>query len=281
VRSLLAVPLIVEGKVIGVLEAGAVRIRRFSRTDLAFLQIVADRVAPAIDRARLYDAVRRSQEDMKGLSQRLIDLQEEERGRIAQELHDEVGQILTGLGFLLDRVGNAVTGSPESRTRGDIESAQGLVRDLLARVRDMSMNLRPTVLDNLGLVAALLWHFDRFTLQCGVRVLFRHSGVEGRLSPRVETSLYRIVQEALTNVARHSAASDVRVALIGGPGRLRLSVKDTGSGFDPALMPGTSNGMAGMRERARLLDGRLVVRSSPGHGTRIVADLPLPADVRA
>jgi signal transduction histidine kinase len=133
------------------------------------------------------------------------------------------------------------------------------------------------MLDDLGLLPALLWHFERYTAQTGVRVNLEHAGVEQRFGPDVETAAYRIVQEALTNVARHAAVGEVTVRLWAHPERLNLQIEDQGAGFDPraALAASASSGLVGMRERATLAGGWLVIEAAPGSGARLLAEFPL------
>ena len=215
--------------------------------------------------ARLYERERENREQLEALSRRLVALQEEERRGIARELHDEVGQLLTGLKLLIQG------GGPE--TRGE---AERIVSELMQRVRSMSMDLRPALLDDLGLVPALLWHAERWSRQTGVEVSVRHEGLERRLPPEVETAAYRIAQEALTNIARHADAKQASVVLRGEAERLELVVEDAGRGFEPRRASSArGSGLTGMRERALLLGGRLEVDSKPGAGTRVRAELPL------
>jgi signal transduction histidine kinase len=142
----------------------------------------------------------------------------------------------------------------------------------------MSLDLRPAVLDDLGLLAALEWHCARYTVQTGVRVEFSASGLKGRrLAAQVETAAFRIVQEALTNVARHAGVNQVAVSAQAGDEKLLVRISDRGRGFDPraALEARASNGVAGMVERALLLGGQLDLQSAPGAGTAIMAEPPL------
>jgi signal transduction histidine kinase len=153
-----------------------------------------------------------------------------------------------------------------------------MVNELMALVRDMSLDLRPAMLDDLGLLPTLLWHFDRYTTQTDVHVTFKHARLEGRrFRPEVETAAYRIVQEALTNVARHAGVSEVWVRLWADQETLGVQIEDRGTGFEPeaALTAGATTGLAGMRERAVLLGGQLTVESAPGAGTCVTAELPL------
>ena len=204
-----------------------------------------------------------------------MDFHEEERHHIALELHDEIGQALTGLKLSLEMTRSI----PANQSQQGIRQAQSLASELLGRVREMSLDLRPAMLDDLGLLPALLWHFERYTAQTGVRVNFSHGGLERRFAPEVETAAYRIVQEALTNVARHARVREVTVHLAVDAGRLGVQIEDYGIGFDPqiALAANVSNGLAGMHERARLLGGRLQMQSTPGVGTLLSAELPLDA----
>jgi PAS domain S-box-containing protein len=202
---------------------------------------------------------------------RLLEVQEQERRHLALELHDEIGQLLTGLTFALD-----LSLDREHRERRLME-ARTLVQELNARVRNLSLRLRPTMLDDLGLLPALLWLVEWFSTQTRVAVSFEHQGLSERFPPRVETAAYRIVQEALTNVARHAGVSRAVVRAWRGDRTLLLQVEDKGAGFDPDQLPsGPSSGLVGMRERACILGGHLEVESSPGQGTRLWAELPLP-----
>jgi PAS domain S-box-containing protein len=210
---------------------------------------------------------------LEALSHRLMDVQESERRALARELHDEIGQLLTGLKLSLERSSRLAADG----VRSALEEAQGLVKDLTGRVRDLSLRLRPTMLDDLGLLPALLWQFERYTTQTQVAVSFEQGPLPGRFPPAVETAAYRIIQEALTNAARHAGVDDVVVRLWADDRSLGLQVEDHGAGFDPHAggAAGTSGGLSGMQERARLLGGRLEVESAPGAGTRVTAELPL------
>lgn len=212
----------------------------------------------------------------RGSALQLAAAQEAERARIARELHDEVGQELTGLKFILE----AVPGLPAQKVETQLRAAQETVNDLMTRIHDLSLDLRPAMLDDLGLLPALLWHIERYAARTGVHVAFQHTGLERRLSQPVETAAYRIVQEALTNVARHSGAREatVRVWVDAEAGTLGLQIADQGQGCDlKKLGAGAAGGLPGMRERALLLKGHLEVESAPGAGTRVTAELPLEA----
>jgi PAS domain S-box-containing protein len=234
-----------------------------------FLGAVQDITERKQAEAQLQGAAQR----LQALSRRLLEVQELERRHLARELHDEVGQALTGLKFALEM---------STQLRGDRlsvaqDEAQAVVRDLTARVRDLSLRLRPTMLDDLGLLPALVWLFQRCSAQLNIEVDFRHSGLGGRFPPEVETAAYRIIQEALTNVARHAGVRVATVRVWLDRGSLHLQVEDHGSGFDPATIhhAGPSSGLSGMQERAVLLGGRLTIESDSGSGTCLTAELPV------
>ncbi|MCM3901989.1 MAG: histidine kinase, partial [Pyrinomonadaceae bacterium] len=213
-------------------------------------------------------------ERLKFLSRRLMEVQEAERRKIALELHDEIGQVLTGLKLSLE-IGSRL---PPQEVGPSLDQARALVNDLMARVRKLSLDLRPAMLDDLGLLPTLLWHIEHYTAQTQVRVIFKHSGIEKRrFAPEVETAAYRLVQEALTNVARHADAPEATVVLSTHRQTLLIEVEDLGRGFDmeSVLIASDTSGLAGMRERVVLLDGQLTVDSRPGQGTRLTAELSI------
>jgi PAS domain S-box-containing protein len=212
-------------------------------------------------------------DQLQALSRRLLDAQENERRHIARELHDEVGQNLTALKLSLEMLAR----SPESHAGTALTDARSLVNKLIAQVRNLSLDLRPGMLDDLGLLPVLVWYFHRYTARTGVKVVFEHTGLEKRLPPAVETAAYRIVQEGLTNVARHAGVDQATVRLWLAEDVLGVQVEDRGAGFDAGsvLATRTSSGLVGMRERAHLLGGQLAIDSAPGSGTRVTADLPI------
>jgi signal transduction histidine kinase len=257
-----------------VLNAESKNLDAFDEKDRRLLSTLADQAALAIENAQLYEQMRAARDRLQALSRQLVEVQEVERRQIARELHDEIGQILTGLKLVLEMSGR----SPVDEVRVNLDEALTLVNELVGRVRGLSLSLRPTTLDDLGLLPALRWHFERYTTQTNVRVAFKHTGLEGRrFAPEVETAAYRIVQEALTNVARHAEVGEVTVRLWADRDTLGVQVEDQGAGFDveSALVRGTSSGLSGMHERVTLLGGQLTIESVPGVGTRLTAEFPL------
>jgi PAS domain S-box-containing protein len=264
-------PLILKDRLVGAL--ALVSSRPIPPATSRALEAAADVIALAIDRkqteARLWETTRR----LTILSRRLLEAQEAERLQLARELHDEIGQLLTSVDLMLQ----AAMRSPVERVPERLDEVYALIHELADRARELSLDLRPAMLDDLGLVATLRWYLDRYMARTGVRVRFEPAGAEQRYPTAVETAAYRIAQEALTNVARHAGVHEATVRLQSGSDALRLQVEDRGAGFDPrsALALGSSSGLIGMRERATLAGGRLLIEAAPGHGARLLAEFPL------
>jgi PAS domain S-box-containing protein len=225
------------------------------------------------ERKQAEETRRKYFERLKILSYRLLEVQEAERRYIAKELHDEIGQTLTSLKLSIDMLSRLPTENITD-SLGDLQVAVG---KLLSQVRNLSLDLRPSMLDDLGLLPALLWHFERYTSQTNIRVLFKHSGLDKRFIPEVETVAYRIVQEALTNVARHAVINEATVMVTTKQDKLVIQVKDKGAGFDfnAVISSGKAAGLHGMEERLTLLGGKLTIKSSTGTGTRLTAEIPI------
>ena len=209
------------------------------------------------------------------LSLRLVEVQDNERRGLALGLHDQFGQLLTGLKLGLELALPRLRGP----VRADLAESKELVDDLIGRVRRLSLDLRPPMLDDFGLIPAVEWHIRRFSKQCDIQVDFRHTPVAGRWPVKLETAVYRIVQEALTNIARHAGVKTAVVRIWQAGGRLGVQIEDDGKGFETeqALAAGVSSGLAGMRERALLLQGEFSVESAPGAGTQLTVEFPLAA----
>ena len=220
--------------------------------------------------------IKRAQGQMKRLSDSILAGQEKERAAVSRELHDELGQLLTALrldtAWLRERMKES---DPEASGRAS--SACDLIDKAIDDVRGMATRLRPGALDDLGLVDALDWYVNEFEKRSKVSCVFRHYDVP-KVGDRIATAAYRIAQEALTNVARHSSASSVDISIRAEGGVLTLSVEDDGRGFDlRALEESRGLGVVGMRERAELAGGTLTIRSRPGRGTQVRLTAPLDA----
>lgn len=243
-----------------------------SQDESALLRGLADQASTAIKNAELFEHVRAGRERHRRLAKSLVDIQEAERRRIAAELHDHLGQLLTGLQFMLE----TLKARGDEALRASLDEIQESVGDVIDQIREMSLNLRPSMLDDMGLVPTLEWHFGRFTRQTGIRVSFHCDGAAGRFTPEIETAAYRIVQEALTNVARYAEVENVFVGISVQEETLWLEILDKGRGFDvTADSERPSSGLSGMRERASLVGGYLTIRAFVNQGTQILAALPL------
>jgi signal transduction histidine kinase len=212
---------------------------------------------------------------------KVISAQEEERRRIARELHDEAGQALTSLMLGLRHLEEHSDEEPARRKAAELRSLAG---DTLDRMHDLALELRPTALDDLGLVAALESYVKDYAAKHGLNVDFHAGSLKGgRLPPQEETTLYRIAQEAMTNVVKHADASNVSILLEQRDSTAVLIVEDDGKGFDlEAVTRGGGRaqrlGLLGMEERASLIGGRLTIESHPGGGTAVFVEIPVAGD---
>ena len=273
-RSLMIVPIFIQNELIGSLNLMAYHSNAFSPEHQEIGCEIANQLGIATNQARMVDQLRANQENLQALSQRLLEVQETERRYIARELHDEIGQALTGIGLTLEMTTQVRTEAPFD----SLKQAHVLVVELMERVSQLSLELRPAMLDDFGLIPALLWYLDRYSSQTNIKASLKHSGLENqRFAPEIETTAYRIIQEALTNVARHAQVSEVWVTLWYDQEILGIQVEDKGQGFDPdgALATGSSSGLVGMQERALLLNGKLTIESASEMGTRLLAELPV------
>jgi signal transduction histidine kinase len=211
---------------------------------------------------------------LQRLSARLVDAQEEERRVIARELHDEVGQALTAIKMELSMAGRAIDHQPGPAS---LDNAQAIADRALHMVRDLSRLLHPRMLEDLGLVTALEAYLRDFATRTGISADLVHDGVEERLESHVEITAYRIVQEALTNIARHSGASTCVVFVERLPAALAVTVEDNGRGFDPARVAAERGGVGllGIEERTAGFRGTYKLDSRPGGGTRLRVELPV------
>jgi signal transduction histidine kinase len=208
---------------------------------------------------------------MQSLSYRLISLQEEERRNISRELHDETGQSLTVLNLLL---GKALR-SPETY-QSDIKEAQQVVKEVLSQIRALSSNLHPGMLEDLGLMPTLEWYLNDFGKRTGIKVNFTHSELDQILPGDFNITIYRVIQEALTNIARYAEVKETTVSLTLEKQNLSICIEDKGKGF-AVESQSQGVGLRGMRERVNALSGKLEINSTPGEGTLIRAELPVPA----
>lgn len=276
--SAIRFPLFVEKEIKGELVVGYRRQHDFAAREVRLLNALAEKSSIALANAQLYDNLLSREQELEMLSGARVKAQEEERRRIAREIHDSLGQMLTAIKFNVEILEDA-TNLQAEEDRRRIAEIKSLLDNAMAEAREISYNLMPSVLVDFGLVPALQFLGEQFSKRNHLNVHVHVSGVEGRLDPSVEVGLYRIAQEALTNIAKHAEASEVHVQLIGDSKSTRLIVEDDGKGFQISrLAPRTGQrhgmGLVSMRERAASFNGIFVLDSRPGRGTEIIVEIP-------
>jgi signal transduction histidine kinase len=257
--------------------AFAIHNARLDQETREAMRLKDEALALAIQNARLFEQVRAGRERLQILSRQLVRAQEDERRRLAHELHDEIGQSLTAAQLNLQ----VLSCQPDrAEWSGRLEDSLSLIDRVLQQVRTLSLDLRPAMLDDLGLVAALRWYVHRQAERASLVAHFVAELPALRGLSELETICFRIAQEALTNVVRHARARHVSVELRPCGGELHLTICDDGIGFDVvgarSQAAGASLGLLGMQERALLIGGQIAIESAPGRGTTICARFPLP-----
>ncbi len=277
IRSWLGVPLVAGGKIIGLYSIDKTEPGFFTPEHARAAEALAAQAAVAMENARLLDSERASRAQLQTLSRRLVEAEEAERRRLAQELHDSVGQNLTGLALNLNIMRNQLSAASAQSVGARLNDSLQLVDGTVQTIRDVMANLRPAVLDDYGLVAALRWYSEQFARRSHLRVEGRAPDPFPRLPAEIETALFRITQEALTNVVKHARATLVHITVELADARVRLTIADDGAGFAPgAPRPAGARagmGLIGMQERAEGVGGVLRVESRPGEGTRVVVEV--------
>jgi PAS domain S-box-containing protein len=228
------------------------------------------------EQTRLFDQVRAGRERLKLLSKQLLDAQESERRHIARELHDEIGQAMTGVQMNLQIIEPLLTDA-SAKTR--LEDTALAIERMLQQIRNLSLDLRPSLLDDFGLIPALRWLLERQAQRTGLDIEFTADPLEKRAPEQIETVCFRVTQEAITNITRHAHARHVSVRLSGSQSDVELTIQDDGIGFDVTqavehATQGNSMGLLGMQERVILVGGKAEISSAPNQGTRIQVTIP-------
>jgi signal transduction histidine kinase len=250
------------GATIGLLLLG-IFIAAASTVYLARLEAISDKQKERAEEAEY---------ELRRLSNQLVRAQEDERKTISRELHDEVGQILTGLRMEL---GGLWRGEGDAEFRERLHSVKSLAEEALRNVRNLALLLRPSMLDDLGLGAALRWQAKEFTNRSGIPVSIDIQGDINNLPENFRICLYRAIQEALTNCLKHAHASSVSIMLVQDKDLVSATIRDDGAGFSPGTLRSRGLGLVGMEERVRALQGELTIASKPGQGTLVRIELPL------
>lgn len=282
--SLLCVPLTIKEGDFGLLSALNAHPYQFTPDEITILSILANQAAVALKNARLFrelqvkgDELRLLQE-LEKLAHKLLHSQEEERKRISRELHDDTAQVLTNVILRLEMSETMVP--PEfSDVREALRELKEITASALERVHKMAFDLRPAMLDDLGLIPTIRWYIRNHIEKADLKVVFEVMGEEVKLPPQVEIAVLRIIQEALTNVKKHAQAKETFVRLGFKDDEVTITIKDDGKGFDPkkALSKSTKRealGLMGMQERAELLGGALNIESQSGKGTKVKVRIP-------
>jgi len=281
-KAFISVPLQAKDKVLGVITVASRVPRRFTRNDMHLLHSIGDQLGVAIEQARLYERLRKARERYRRLARQILVAQEEERKRLARELHDETSQALSGLTLQLQALVDMaeMAGSQNTEFIVGLKKVQSLAVQVHSEVSRLIANLRPSLLDTLGLVPAIRQHAEARLCPLDINVSVEAKGLDRRLPPEVETGLFRVIQGAIGNIAQHSKAKNAAIALEYQGGELRLSVSDDGQGFDVSKITdveesGRGRGVFSMRERVGLLGGVGWIESQPGQGTTVKAKLPV------
>ncbi|MEE8346448.1 MAG: GAF domain-containing protein [Dehalococcoidia bacterium] len=278
IHAFASIPLRAKEQIVGVLNVARKDLRPFSDREVRLLTAFGHQIGVAIENARLWSEVKDKESALSELLKKTMTAQEEERQRIARELHDEMAQGLTALLMGLDRLEGSMTSVSPSVVE-TIETVKEFASRALDDTRRLILDLRPTVLDDLGLVSALRQYAETHLEPLGVSYKLEARRLKERLSPPLELALFRILQEAINNCGRHANARHVRIRLEQDDGEIRAQVEDDGKGFDLwESLDGKGEkpplGILGMRERAALLGGQLAIDTKPGHGTRVSVSVP-------
>jgi PAS domain S-box-containing protein len=271
-------PLIVEGEHKGMILVGYRHAHEFVGREMRLLNSLAEKHSIAMVNAQLYAVLLQREKELEILAGARVQAQEDERKRIAREIHDGLGQMLTAIKFNLEILEDMISAGQEGQDR--IRDMKGLLDDVMKEAREISYNLMPSVLDDFGLVPALQLLSEQFSNRTDVKVQFHTSGAIDRLDPQIEIGLYRIAQESLNNVVKHAEATEVNVQFIHYTKGIRLIIEDNGKGITekPNIVRATGKGGTGlvsMRERAASFGGTLTIDSTPKNGTFITVEIPL------
>jgi len=276
-RSLVHVPLISREVALGTLCVATRQPREYHPEELDLLMAIGSQIAVGIENARLYAELARREQLRGELLEKVITAQEDERKRIARDLHDDTSQSLSALIYSLEAL---EAQCPNSPVRDALATMRQRVTQILDGIHKLIFDLRPSMLDHLGLFVALRWYAETHLQPLGMRVHLEERGTMRRLPPQMETALFRVVQEAVNNIARHSGARNVRLNFDCSNGVVQIDVEDDGIGFDLSEIARTRDsrrglGLVGMQERVGLLGGKISILSDPGHGTHISIRVPL------
>jgi len=284
-KAFICVPLRAKDKVLGVLNVASLMPRRFTTNDMQLLYAIGDQLGIAIEQARLYERLRAARERYRRLARQTLVAEEEERRRLARELHDETSQALSGLALQLQALVDMaeISGSQDREFIGRLKKVQSLVVQVHGEISRLISNLRPALLDTLGLIPAIRRYAETRLNPLGINVSVEIRGTEKHLPSEVESGLFRWVQGAVGNIAQHSRAENAAVVIEFQQEELFLRVDDDGQGFDVSKITnieesGRGRGVFSMKERVGFLGGVCSIESQPGKGTTVWARVPINWD---
>jgi signal transduction histidine kinase len=286
-RAFVSVPLRAKDNVLGVMNVASHAPHRFTKEDVHLLHTIGDQLGTAIEQAMLYDRLRKARERLRKLARQNLVAEEEERRRIARELHDETSQSLSGIALQLEALIEMYTksGNQDTQLVAGLKKVQGLTVQVHKEVSRVISNLHPTVLDTLGLVAAARQHAKNTLQPLNINVTVEVRGTEMRFPPDVEAALFRVIQGSIGNIIKHSKAKNASIVLAYRPDEFSLKISDDGQGFDVSRLTdveesGRGRGLFSMRERIGFLGGTSGVESKIGAGTTVWAKIPIGQDIR-
>jgi len=281
-KAFISVPLRAKDQVLGVINIASPIPRHFTRNDTHLLHSIGDQLGVAIEQARLYGRLRKARERYRRLARQTLVAQEEERRRLARELHDETSQALSGLTLQLQALVDMaeMSGSQDAEFIARLKKVQSLAVQVHNEVSRLIVGLRPSLLDTLGLIPAIRQYAEVNLHPLSIKVSVETKGVDRRLPLEVETGLFRVIQGAIGNIIQHSRAKNATIALECQGDELLLRVSDDGQGFDVSKITdieesGRGRGVFSMRERVGLLGGIGWIESQPGQGTTVWARVPV------
>jgi signal transduction histidine kinase len=281
-KAFISVPLRAKDKVLGVVNVASRTPHRFTTNDTHLLYSIGDQLGVAIEQARLYERLRRARERYRQLARLTLVAQEEERRRIARELHDETSQALSGLALQLQALVNMaeMSGTQDAEFIARLKKVQALAIQVHSETNRLIADLRPALLDTLGLVPAIRQYAESNFRPLGINVSVETKAFDRRLPPEVEATLFRFAQGAISNIAQHSKAKNASIVLECRGDDLLLRISDDGQGFDVSKITaieesGRGRGVFSMKERVAFIGGSCVIESKPGHGTTVRARVPI------
>ncbi len=281
-KAFVSVPLMSKDKVLGVMNVASRLPRQFTEKDIHLLHSTGDLLGLAIEQAILYEQLRKGRERYKQLARFAVMAQEDERKRLSRELHDETSQALSGLAFNLQAVIEMVemAGIHDAKITETLKRAHELAIHIGNEIHRLIVNLRPTLLDSLGLIPALRQHAESTLVPMGINVSFQFDDLERTLPREVETGLFRVAQGGIGNIQQHSKATSASISLTVNGDELVLRISDNGVGFDVSRIQGIETGGRGaglfsIKERVKLMGGSCIIQSEPGKGTTATARIPI------